>query len=29
MVDYGLANGWTVDSITSWDWYGFNNPGMT
>jgi len=26
LVDYGLANGWTVNSITSWDWYGFKQP---
>ena len=26
LVDYGLANGWTINSITSWDWYGFKGP---
>lgn len=23
LVDYGLDNGWTVTSISSWDWYDF------
>ena len=26
LVDYGLANGWTINSITSWDWYKFKGP---
>jgi iron complex outermembrane receptor protein len=26
LVDYQLANGWTIDSLTSWDWYKFKGP---
>jgi len=26
LVDYSLANGWTINSISSWDWYKFKGP---
>ena len=26
LIDYSLANGWSLNSTTSWDWYEFSGP---